>query len=578
MAAKQKQVQKERNRRRNSKEIVKEQPRKDNRTKRVNMDNIREDKVNKLIERDEKKSNANDISWYSKNPQLLQSAASIPISNILGAPIRLGSERTPSIVSGIMTLPWTPAYGPDAILNQCFDSMYSYIVHANSRNYSYNAPDLGVLIMAGMNVFTILGSMIRAYGCMKYYQERNLYVPNALLSAQGFNPEDLRENFPTMWFQINQLIDMTKQIWIPDVMPILDRWMWMNSNVFTDAESVVSQIYMFVQDQYYIYDEVGLDTGGALFPVSDGANPSPVYNSQYGTGLFNPALNQYTWSQWYNVAFTMIQALVNSEDRGIIFGDILNAYGSDRIRALPSIDASYIVVPQYNAEVMLQIENYVPSECFITGVAQNMDVSAITTLWGSTTIQETPGTAQVGSPGMLMRAILNYHVPNQPDPSIIVVSTRMMALGIDKIYGYTVSTTDKKITRGMMYVPSAVGTEVPHPIRLWFVNAKPAQNPASGFDFRTVYNEGDIYPTAGPNKSWIGNTIHIMAFDWHPIIYVQSGRWQYPSATNADVPASNPSNVVNLGADFDNYGTIGISELYNLHQVCIYSELGVPHF
>lgn len=270
--------------------VVKEQPRKDSNSKRINADNERVSKIRAEIEKDGSCKEANDISWYSKNPELLRSAGSFPFSSVLGMPVY--NQRS---VPGIMKIAFSPMVGgADGIpVNQAFDSMFSYLVHANSRNYNYNSPDLGILVLAASQVFSAISALTRAYGVVKYYTERNYFLPKAMLQAMGFYPDDIRENLGSLWFSLNNLVDQTRQIWVPISMPIFDRWIWLNGNIFTDAPGVTSQSYVFVQEKFYKYSETASPTGGMLIPVTE----KDTGFSDAGTP-FNPAAQMHTVKQW----------------------------------------------------------------------------------------------------------------------------------------------------------------------------------------------------------------------------------------------------------------------------------------
>lgn len=534
------------------------QPRKDSKSKRVNYDNTREDK----FEKDRNKPNANDITWYSKNPELLKSASSFPFNSVLGEQVYSSYS-----VPGIMVLPWCPNLGPDTIaVNQSFNSMYSFVVHANSRNYSYNAPDLGILTMAGAQVFSILGAMIRGYGVFKYYQERNMYVPDIISSSMGFTPSSLRTQLSQMWFDLNNLIDQTKQIWIPDVLPVVDRWFWLNTNLFTDAEGVMSQIYLFVQDRYFMYSETGSEHGGMLGAIKkDGT----IYNPTGSTpdkisDVFNPAYNNYTWNQWVTVAQSMINALISSEDRGIIYGDLLNAYGAERIKSLPQIDSNFTIMPTYNAEVQTQVENYLPLDLTIDAFGQTQTNASIITCWHPQFYKN--GAEVTTSYAGIQSMILNFHTPNYPTNEAVVVATRMSAFGVQATQVSAINPANGSHSSKSGYIPLAVGTEVPHGPR--YIQC--GGYTSSGLVWGTK-NVDMFLSTMSDNpnlfKDYFRNMGNIMAFDWHPFFYEVTG----------DLPTSSYTTAVATYGDWDNYTKLNYNEIAKLHRVCAFSEFGVPH-
>lgn len=548
----------------------KQQPRKDSNSKRVNYDNTRENKFERDINEGKAKPNANDVAWYSRNPALLTAAGSVPISNILGFPNRINPTYATTTTAGILSLPWSPSVGSIETINQCFNSMYSYVVHANSRNYSYNAPDLGMLVLAGTNVFGIISTMIRAYGTMKYYQERNMYAPKAMVAAMGFIYDDLINNLSRMWFDINNLIDMTKQIWIPNTMPLLDRWMKMNSTLYTDSQDTVSQTYMYVQDTYYVYSETASKKGGCLLPV--GFQGQPVNDHLFYKSRFNPGFHQYDWSYWVGVARGMIQALIESEDRGIIFGDLLNAYGPDKIVAMSPIDSNLTIVPEYNAEVLVQIENYVSTEAYTDGVMQDPDDhNNIKPIWGTNPlVPANPGTTPLPTVvrANIERCILNFHISSQPDPGLVAVATRMIALGYQTFNGPRIGDSGD-VTTVLQLRPRTVGTEVPHDPIYWYFQEDDGSI--------AILNSNPMRQLASVNSedyTMLPALCKMMAFDWHPFFYLSSSSATIPT-TAGNV---SPTPTAHEAGDFANYGVVDWQIIDKLHRVCEYSLLGVPHF
>lgn len=407
------------------------QGRKDSNAKRVNCDNERESKFVKQFEKDGMRAsvsrNPNDISWYSRNPELLRAAATYPFGEVLGKSLA-GAK---SYVPGVMKIHFTFAYGgptsgilnygtkvedylPQAI-NQASKSTYSFLVHANSRNYVYEDQDLQIVISAGAQIFAALAFVARAYAVAKVYSEKSVYKPEAYLVAMGIDPTDFRNNLGQIWFDLNNLIAQTTQIWIPSEQPLLQRWIWMCSNIFTDAQSALGQSYIFVPTMFQQYNETGSNTGGFLEPAT--------YPDADGTyHVFRTDDTQlHTWSEINALIQHMIDRLVNSEDRGIMFGDILNAYGADKIFAMAPVASDVRVEPVFNPEVLTQIENLTVTSAECLGLAQNTS--------GLYPVMNYPDGHSACSKIASNSTILNFHQVQQPTPEQIVIATRLMAAG-----------------------------------------------------------------------------------------------------------------------------------------------------
>lgn len=530
--------------------VKREQPRKDSRDKRVNFDNTRESKFKRDMEREAMDakpdtSKCNDVSWYAANPELLRSAASIPFSPVPGLKVPGLSQQS---VPGIMTLTWNPAItaGANAPLNQAANSMYSFTVHANSRNQSYDAVDEMLLVLAGAQVFSALALGIRAYGLMRRYSQQDYYTPLAMLQASGFDSADLQLNYSKMWFDLNELIARTQQIWIPNTMPVIARWFWMNSNVYKDAESAKAQYYMFVPAVFYKYDETTETTGGSLQPVA----------------WYSPNLNDASipkkWSQYVSMVNDLINALINSQDRGIIFGDILKAYGAEKLYAIKDLPVDYRLEPVYDREVLTQIENATvwpgmySSSTGVGPIVQSSSVDYLTQKWSQSVLE-------AGGPNLPFDApeiqVLNFHQLEVPTPAQVMVATRLKCAGA-MIYNQVTAST-------WNIGPVTAGTEVVINVSAWnylWTDGVPALRHNTITQGVTALPLFDVY-------MW-------SAFDWCP--------WIYQFTTN-NKPTTNLKPGLEIAAswydsfgDWDNYTFITMEELKKMNLTAIYSEFGVP--
>lgn len=588
------------------------QSRKDSKQKRVNFDNTRVSK----FDRDMKKKQAsrrskpqsprrsqrdrettsvdgtNDVSWYAKTPELLRAAASVPFSVVNGQPIPVSVENTMSIPN-TLALYWNPIVGGmgDEAINQAADSMYSFTVHANSRNYRYNAPDLMLLVLAGASFFSMLALGIRTYGILKTYDQRNMYLPNDWISLSGFDPDDLKKNMSQMWFDLNQLIAMSQQIWIPNTMPVITRWFWMNSNIYMDANSAKAQYYMYVPRTYWQYNETADEHGGCLQAYTWAMNyQGPTTNLKFGT------LAKHTWAEYMQVMQTMLAQLVNSEDRGIIFGDLLKAYGSEKIYSISPITSDYTVTPVYNPEVLTQIENcvawpYAPSANSIfstgsygaaqSGVYQNQDTVRLYSrvLCKASTNYETSDTYFAANRLVPLRPFLNFHQQATPTPEQVMVATRLMACGIRVTEGRPTDT-------GPWFAPAACGTEYVSDIKYsvysydaslkaWAVGTDEYYQCRS-YEYKFTKPTGQVGYSISS-----GLFMEYATFDWAPIYYLNmpggditsTERSAIVNTPNYVLQSSNPWTAL---CDFDNWTTLDLSVLSKMHTAAIYSEFGVP--
>lgn len=547
------------------------QPRKDSNSKRVNFDNARESKVAKRIMDDAKSGKFNDINDFLRNPMLIKAAASYPVFPIVGTPI---GDAQPA--PGILVFRWSPSFGaytrggtrtfglgtpqleltvPPVALNQAADSTYSFIVHANSRNYSYNSSDLMMLILAGSQVFSIISAMIRAYGLAKRYVETSRYMPNTLLYALGFDPDNLRNNLGQAWFDLNNLITQTRQIWVPSVFPIVSRWMDLNQHVYKDAPGEYAQTYAYVQMEYFKYDETVSKTGGCLVPAN--------YVNGSTTTTFNPGYpgTVYPWSTWVSVAQSMIDALVNSEDRGIIYGDLLNAYTAERIIALPEINSDYMVDREYSPEISMQIENTI-----LTGA--NYRLKGLFQFDNKLFPQYRPATGSGDLTAYVPRSgLLNFHMESDPTPEMILLATRFHTLGLLAAQMPEVGASLGDPDVYTAWVPDTVGSEQVTSMVMYYAPYFKGSTPAN-----VVFNNNNY---AENTTGWL----RLMAFDWHPFAYQMGTSVTVPSvptSTETKKGAVYGRKTLEFYGDFDRYGTSDDVLLRKINDAAEFSLFGVP--
>lgn len=501
--------------------VKRRQSRKDNKSKRVNCNNERLSKWEEDAH-DETK-HPNGIGWYSKNAELLRAAASLPYSNTTGAPLNLGSDNN-VVIPGVMQLNWEPSVASGlntSPVNEAAISTYSFVVHANSRNTSYNAADLFLTILAGMDVFTDIGTGIRALGTMRMFDQRNKYLPKDLIRAMGFNYEDLVSHLNTMWYDLNEVIARATQIWIPKTFPIQERWFWLSSNIFMDSNNIKAQYYVFNKSAGYQFNETGQQTGTSLDIIDQ-----------------NPA-GGYTWNDFIAMIRLKIQKLLDSEDRGTMMGDILKAYGPENIFALNSVPVDYAIQPVYNIEVLSQIENL--------SLAAVRPDSLIQTAAGQIVSHYTaPANPLSYTMLTLDREILNFHQTEVPTPEQNMIATRLKALGTYKVPA-------EQVTEGKdYYVPAWSGSEL-------ITKVAVIQQPNGNF-YTISTRQGEV------GSSYALALANELFFDWSPWIYL---------CTTAPT-AGQPWYAVNANGDYDEATTIGSETLGKMHTTALYSEFGVP--
>lgn len=512
-----------------------EQPRKDSPTKRVNFDNERESKFIRderkaQWDKDSKAKDCNDVIWYAKNKMLLDSSASYNVSSSVGE--RVSMMATPTSTSGlensvpgVMAIRYFPylSGGAGDAIQRAKSDMYSFVVHANSRNQSYDDSDLMFVHIAGSQVFAAYALGVRAYGTMRKFAQEDQYTPEALISAMGFQYSDLKSNLSKMWFDLNELAARLQQIWIPNVTPVTERWYWLNTHIYRDGNSVKSQYYIFVPTLFYRFNETSEETGTSL-----------------DTYPWAPSL--HTWEQYMTMMNSLIERLLNSQDRGIMFGDILKAYGANNLYAVTGVDANYVYEPVYNSEVLTQIENLT-----IWPIAAPTDV-----VQDDNGIISTRMTLSSAATGFYnLSSVLNFHQLQPPTPEQIMIATRLKTVGC---VCQQVNESERR------FAPKYAGTEVVSSVavtsKFWLA------------DGTSAYVSNTLALLGAPGTI---DLFRWCAFDWAPWMYFCSA---IPLPTTVGAEGTQP--VQRPLGDWDNYTFLDAETLRKMHLTAVYSEFGVP--
>lgn len=497
-----------------------------------NRNSSRNDHINKIerdVESDMNSEGHNDFEWINKNPELLKDASSINTTNRTGykLPMTVGGAFTKfdvPAVPGIMSLlfyPHVPCYGnsssnadPTDPANLCALNTYSFYRHANSGSVNYDAPDLFMGIQAAGEAFAAFFWGKRAYDTYNIYNQRNRYVPQAIIQAQGFNYNSIAADPAKFRTQINIIAAKMSVLWVPKNLPFIKRLCWMCSNIYTDSTSAKSQLYMFTPGGFHKFNPKTENTGSSL------SMKTINYNS---TGL--------TTTQWFDYMNDLISELISDEDMGIMFGDMLKAYGAENIFTVAPVPENSAILPVHNAEVLAQIMNSTAIGANAANVSQT----------GNGVIYNSIQSAPLNATPLSTSVLLNFWEEN-PDYKVVAESTRFTSLfeiqtsGTSSYVGTPICTT--------AYISN---------YRIWYYS----NNSLTWINFTNTVNN------ASPELTLLLSALSM--FDWHPQV------WGY------DQGEGNANNTVTrLFYDIDNYTSIGLETLKRLQEVCSISEYNVP--
>lgn len=487
-------------------------------------------------------SKPNDPVWYALDEALLRDAASIAYSNAVGTGITLqytdnGTEQptahtdtwnVPGI--GVIELTATPGYSADATsaINIAAKNIYSFVRHANSGSANYESPDLMLYILAMGNLYAGLSWMQRVYGVARLYSQKNRYYPKSVLRAMGVDFDSIQNNLADFRYYINTCALKLSALSVPKVMPLFSRWTWLNSGLYLDSENAKAQLYIFNLVHLWKFDATGEQTGGSLVPQDINASTSLL-------ATFEDIRNNFD---------AMLGAIIYDEDMNIMSGDIMKAYGKENLYEIASVDEGYQVLPEFNLEVLSQIQNTtMVGRQLRTGSSSSGNIFKITQENGVIKFAPTAFLAADNTNRLATISctkLFNMY-KDDPTPADTMVASRLSVIGNFK------SGSSENISNLVSF-----GSELCNA----FVVVKTTEyTSGSNSDLAVIQ-----LPAAG-TASDLQNISAISVFDYHPLL----------------ISANASGEIANyVFFDSENITTLEQSTLAKMHETAILSELGVP--
>lgn len=513
------------------------------------------------ISNDCARSTDNDISWYSKNKLLLQNACNLSFGNPIGAIVDhggIGSKALNRRIPGIMTLGLVtgPGYSGsrESAANIASKNIYSFIRQANSGGKNYDPNDLMSYLLAVDEAYMLFYDGVRALGMINSYNTQNRYAPKAMLHAAGWDYDDLVANIADFRYFINSFSTRMNAFAVPANWSLYKRHAWLYSNVYLDGTGSKAQMFMFKPTCYRVRN----DATGALETYSldnkrvTGATPTQKPSQPV----------RRTFAMYREACNNVFQALINSEDVGIISGDILKAFNGGMLHLLPVIADGYVVVPTYNMEVLEQIHN----ATILNGV-YNVDITMDNAINGGNVVYAPRALVQFMQPDgagatpytykevrkiyPLSNAQLIDFKTETVTPEQVMVGTRLTAGAAGAFYEPDTKTIveneDTNFAAGSVIALDVSSTEV-----------------VSNVDIYTLLDNGN---TQVRNVAQLtnGEISAYSMFDWSPIRYIGEITTDHAKPVDGGL----------LG-DLENYSLVDLSTLHNIHDTAILSEFDVP--
>lgn len=483
----------------------------------------------------------NDPAWYTNNKQLVLDAGNFSFNTPAGG-ILSGTYpgTTSKSFSGVMSLTMlmTPGISDDAFspINIAARSLYDAVNYKNSRNFTYDAPDLMVYTYSIASAYAYWSWMQRIYGTLNTYSQINRYIPDVLVKGMGADPDSIRKSMAQFRYYINLFARKINVFAVPTGMPIFERYMWLFSNVYMDSDNMKASLYVTRPYGFYKFRE-DLTTGS-------------------GAQMVTMPSKTMTLDQIIAYGDAMAEALLSSQDINNMSSDVLKAY-ENNVLALPDTPAEYGVIAVYNQTVLNQFHNAKALGDFVIDAPSSSESGVSLGSSGNLVQDSTVGhllyTLELSNNTRYSKltttnVLLDTGIEN-PSPEDVFEMTRLMA------------TTDHETGD-----VESCGADIITTIDLYYI-----QDTGSGATV-AVYDNSPTYVFLS-NSATISGILPtfrfldcITKFDWAPFVYIVE--------FNASTSELMDSYIV---GDVFNYTSISYTSLKKLHEAAMISMFSLPN-
>lgn len=528
----------------------------------------------------------NDISWYSRYPNLLAAAGSFPFPYRPGMQLPLGElsanldangRMTPADarlaeyqVPGVMAMNWIPVtgYSKDATdpPSVAAKEIYARVRQVYSGNLLADAPDYIVYLMCLDSIYAYIAYLKRIYRILTAWSPNNYIVPDGLLGVMGFTSadiENLRRDRMRFFQYINELVFQARKFTCPAIMDIFNRHYWMSDNVYTDAPTPASQMYVF--NLVAVHQFCEQDTPDGVPASGTEIVELPHFARQ------SSSASAITAEDMYEFGVQLIEALVAWDDAYTIDGYLRRAYEGVPTFVVDELRMDEVFTPVYVEEVLQQIENSrgIPfgrysastwvSNPFNLYIHQDPKTNAVLCDMQITTY----GTAGDYNGQNVVKPWLSIR-SDAPTIADSVIATRLQNT-------CTIESSDSGTpsfdATTLWTINVQAATEVNLGWVLWSENAVNQGGYTNGIDIKSVKVVARTTGAANAADPVADdNLLAIEAFDWHPITVAIKVYHKSPTSTVTSTA------VGFILGDVHNITTITFRDLQNLHRVCVLSE------
>lgn len=298
-----------------------------------------------------------------------------------------------------------PAMG--AAINQQGLRTFTALSAGNAKTTNYAPQDVTTCLLAIGELISTFEYARRAMGVAYVYNVRNREFPRHMIQALGIDPDDLIKRMAEYRIRFNMLALQASKIPFPANIRYFDACRVLYQDLFLDSpDSAMAQVYAFKPCSTWYLDETSNPNGTQLTTEKfEGLDPSP--------NIPNTNRMQYI----LDVIERQLNCLMTSATLNYVYSDVLRLAEKQNIEMfhIAQLEEGYSVMPRYDAEAILQIENAtIVGEPIATGAVDHTNENNVVHDPNLNCVNWHP-VFQTDNPGLAMGRIFSF---DSGDPKI----------------------------------------------------------------------------------------------------------------------------------------------------------------
>lgn len=308
------------------------------------------------------KGSANDPNWYFEDAMLADQVSQLSFQNLAGHPLQVGAQEfsVPNLVriflnpspGVVKSADYTSvSLNKTSGVNLAGFRIFSKLSAYTGRVANYGPQDISTMILAMGEIISMTEWIRRIFGIGYAMSMRNRDYPRHAVHWGCLTDEDdLFKNYSTYRTRFNSLITMINQLPIPKGIKYFEKCASLYEKVFLDDDSSMAQSLITIPFSTWILDETSYQGGTILKTVQ--------VNNSYDPNTMADIVPK-KMSDHLDMLDSLISAMLNSSTLQVVYTDLLNLATKvgQEFWKLDYLPDGYIVVPEYNEELLLQIHN-----------------------------------------------------------------------------------------------------------------------------------------------------------------------------------------------------------------------------